>query len=69
MPGGPTADRYPSRRRVLDHVRAAATKTGRVWALSFDMAGMPADRIFDVLTEEWKRLVDAGIMQRPALSA
>ncbi len=65
LPSGPSADRYPSRRRVLDHVRAAATKTGRVWALSFDMSGMRADRIYDVLTEEWKRLVDAGIMRDP----
>lgn len=65
LPGGTSADRYPSRRRVLDHVRAAATATGRVWALSFDIAGSPGDRIFDVLTAEWKRLVDAKIADEP----
>jgi len=29
LPGGPLASRYPSRLRVLNHVRAAALKTGR----------------------------------------
>lgn len=32
LPGGPLADRYASRRQVLDHVIAAAGKTGRVSA-------------------------------------
>ena len=43
----------------------AAGKTGRVWALSFDIAGLSADRIFDVLTAEWKRLVEAKITAGP----
>ena len=34
LPGGPVANRYPSRMRVLNHVRAAALSTGRVWGLS-----------------------------------
>ncbi|MBV9122632.1 MAG: hypothetical protein JO112_04685 [Planctomycetes bacterium] len=58
LPGGPQPRRYPSRLRVLEHVRAAARTTGRVWALSYDIAGMPADRIFDVLTADWKKRVD-----------
>ena len=57
-----THDRnFDSRRRVLSHVRNAAQKTGRTWALSFDIAGAPADRIFDLLTTEWRRLVDEGM--------
>jgi len=35
LPGGPEAAAYPSRFRVLGHVRAAARQTGRVWALSY----------------------------------
>ena len=61
LPGGPSADRYPTRLRVLNHVRAAAKKTGRAWALSYDISGMPTDRIFDVLTADWKKMVDSGI--------
>jgi hypothetical protein len=61
LPGGPYESMYPSRARVLEYVRKAANATGRVWALAFDMAAMPADTLFDVMTAEWKRLVDSGI--------
>lgn len=62
LPGGPNEARYASRRRVLEDVREAAKRSGRVWALAFDMAGMPTDRIFDTMIAEWKRLVDAGVV-------
>jgi hypothetical protein len=65
LPGGPSEDRYASRRRVLEHVRSAAQATGRTWALSFDLADMPADRSFAVLTSEWKRLVDTQVTRDP----
>lgn len=61
LPGAPGQGRYPSRRRVIEHVRAAAEKTGRVWALTFDMTGMKPERIHEVLTAEWKKLVDEGV--------
>lgn len=61
LPGGPLQDRYSSRRRVLNHVREAAEKTGRVWALSYDIAGMPRGTLYDVLTADWKKMVDGGI--------
>lgn len=61
LPGAPGQGRYESRRRVLGHVQAAARQTGRVWALTFDMTGMKPDRIHDVLTAEWKKLVDEGV--------
>jgi hypothetical protein len=63
LPGGPLSNRYPSRLRVLKHVRSAARQTGRVWALSYDIAGMPKERAFEVLTADWKRIVDEGIVQ------
>ncbi len=65
LPGGPGEKRYISRRRVLAYGAEAARKTGRVWALSFDIAGMPVDRIYDVLTAEWKRLMDAKLIGGP----
>ncbi len=65
LPGGPLESRYASRSRVLRNVRAAAQETGRVWAIAFDIAGMPADKIVDVLTREWKKLVSEGITRDP----
>jgi len=61
LPGGPQPNRYPSRRRVLDHVRNAAQKTGRAWGLSYDIAGMPTDRIFGVLTADRKKMVEEQV--------
>ena len=63
LKGGPSQERFPSRMRVLGHVREAARKTGRVWALSYDISGMPQDRIFDVLTADWKKLVDDKVTE------
>ncbi len=60
LQGGPGEALYPSRRRVLEHVRKAAKETGRAWALTFDVSGMPIDRCFDVLTTEWRSLVALG---------
>ena len=65
LPGGPEEAAYPSRLRVLNHVRAAARQTGRVWALSYDIAGMRLERIFDVLTSDWKKMVDAKVLEDP----
>ena len=61
LPGGPVQDRYASRSRVLRNVRTAAQQTGRIWAIAFDIAGMPTGRIFEALASEWKKLVDEGI--------
>ncbi len=63
LPGGPLEDRYASRSRVLQNVRAAAQETGRTWAIAFDIAGLPTEKIFEVLTREWKKLVNEGVTQ------
>jgi hypothetical protein len=63
LPGGPIQERYPSRRRVLGHVREAARQTGRTWALCYDISGMPVDRIFEVVTADWKKLVEEQITE------
>ena len=65
LPGGPIQQLYPSRLQVLRHVAAAARESGRVWAITYDVAGMPADKIFDVLTADWKRMVDDGTVAGP----
>lgn len=61
LPGGPYESSYPSRRRVMEHVRVAAALTGRALAISFDVAAMDPTRTFDVVTAEWRRLVDEGV--------
>jgi len=62
LPGGPGQARYASRGRVLSNVRSAAQQTGRVWAIAFDIAGMPTAGIFETLTREWKKLVAEGVI-------
>ncbi|MBV9469897.1 MAG: hypothetical protein JO316_04285 [Abitibacteriaceae bacterium] len=65
LPGGPQPERYPSRLQVLNHVRTAAQQTGRVWALSYDIAALPTEHIFEVLTNDWKKMVDSKVTQDP----
>ncbi|CAN5899607.1 hypothetical protein BH23PLA1_BH23PLA1_11530 [soil metagenome] len=50
--------RKPSLDQVLAHVRASAAKTGRVYALGYDLSGAREEDIEDLLIEDWKRLVD-----------
>ncbi len=61
LQGGPLSNRYASRMRVLQNVRRAASATRRVWVLTYDIAGMPLEQIFDVVTGDWKRMVSQGI--------
>jgi hypothetical protein len=56
----------PSLDRVLENVRAAATSTGRVYAVCYDMSGMRAERVYERLVADWKRLVDErGVTRDP----
>jgi hypothetical protein len=65
LPAGPFPQQYATHLRVLDHVARAAQQTDRVWAISYDMAQMPGERIFDALTSDWKKLVDDGVASGP----
>jgi hypothetical protein len=48
----------PSGDRVLAHCRAAAAKTGRIYAVCYDLTGAPRDKLYGLLVNDWKRLVD-----------
>ncbi len=48
----------PSFDTVLSHVRQSAQQTGRTYAIGYDLSGAPPDRLYDMLVEDWKRLVD-----------
>jgi hypothetical protein len=50
----------PSFDRVLGFARDAANRTGRVFAVCYDMTGTPEDRIDETLSSDWKKLVDAS---------
>ncbi len=62
LKGGPIPVWYDSTLAVLGHVRRAANQTGRVWAISYDIAAMPPELIYDVVTRDWKDLVDSGVI-------
>jgi hypothetical protein len=56
----------PSASQVLANARAAANATGRVFAVEYDMSGMPTDRLFDQMVNDWRWLVDEmGITTDP----
>jgi len=44
--------------QILNHVRASSVKTGRVYAVCYDLTDAPKDRLYDLLVKDWKRLVD-----------
>jgi hypothetical protein len=44
--------------RVLGYARDAANRTGRVFAVEYDMSGTPPERALDIMQKDWKFLVD-----------
>ena len=52
-----------SHRRITEHIRKSAKETGRVWAISYDVAGMPTEHVYETLVANWKQTVDAGIVK------
>lgn len=61
LPGGPLAQEFEGHREVLGYVREATRSTGRVWAMSYDLAAMPAENAFEAVSSDWKRIVDGGM--------
>ncbi|KAJ3564716.1 hypothetical protein NP233_g8116 [Leucocoprinus birnbaumii] len=54
------------RDEVGDRVREAAEKEGRVFAIMYDVSGVPADRIATVLERDWAHLVRVkGVLDSP----
>lgn len=44
--------------QVLANVRKSASRTGRAFALCYDLTGAPKQNVVDLLIADWKRLVD-----------
>ncbi len=52
--------------RVLGYAAKEAQRTGRVFAVEYDMSGVPTESLFDRITTDWKWLVDEmGITKNP----
>jgi hypothetical protein len=43
---------------ILANVQKSANRTGRAFALCYDLSGAPKDKVFDLLVADWKKLVD-----------
>ena len=43
---------------VLNYARAAANRTGRTFAVTYDMSGQPTNTLLSVMTNDWNRLVN-----------
>src|SRR5262249_19854596 len=57
----------PNDTTVLTNVRDAANRTGRVFALEYDMSGTPTDQVLDRMINDWRWLVDqVGILDNPS---
>jgi hypothetical protein len=44
---------------VLNHVRTAANRTGRTFAITYDMTSAPTNTLFSSLTNDWNLLVNS----------
>ncbi|KZT18216.1 hypothetical protein NEOLEDRAFT_1246545 [Neolentinus lepideus HHB14362 ss-1] len=54
------------RDEVGDRVKEAAEKEGRVFAIMYDVSGVPLDRIEPVIKQDWVHLIrDKGILDSP----
>jgi hypothetical protein len=51
------ASRRGSLDKVLGNVRRSATRTGREWAIMYDLSGMRAGELRSVVMPDWKQLV------------
>ncbi|MBK1881076.1 xylosidase/arabinosidase [Luteolibacter pohnpeiensis] len=43
---------------VMDHVRTAAVKHGRSWAVMYDLSGMNASEVVPLIEQDWQRLLE-----------
>jgi hypothetical protein len=67
FPGQPLANMYPSAMNIVRYVRDAAEKTGRVWAIQYDLAGAKnsPQELFSLITDDWQKMVDGGFVTGP----
>ena len=60
LPGGSNASDYPNVLNTLNNIRAAATSTGRTWALLYDTSGQSATSLATGIETQWENMVNSG---------
>ncbi len=65
MPGGGQQRDYVVVTNVMENVRKAAAATGRTWAYMYDMSGLRANNNISIISNQWVRMVDAGVTSDP----
>jgi hypothetical protein len=54
---------------IMNNVRRAATATGRTWAFMWDMSGfdrrMSKNDVYNIIVNQWKKMVDGGVTGDP----
>ncbi|MBR6389242.1 MAG: hypothetical protein IKS15_03895 [Opitutales bacterium] len=51
---------------VMGNVREAANRTGRIWAIEYDISGCNDDNIFEKISNDWKWCIDEfGLREDP----
>ena len=67
LPGQPNESASPSNMQVIQSVIRATEKTGRVWAISYDLAGAKGtpEEVFEIVKNDWQKMVDSGMATGP----
>jgi hypothetical protein len=67
LPGQPGESAATSHAKVIEYVIASAQKTGRIWALSYDLggAGGTPEEVLEVVKSDLQKMVDSGITTGP----
>jgi len=67
FPGQPVSVGGPAQDDVMAKVISTAGRTGRVWAISYDLAGAKGapDVVFALVADDWQKLVDQGTTAGP----
>lgn len=69
FPGGTQQEDSTTVLTIMHNVRAAATATGRTWAFMWDMSGFgartPKSDVYNIIINQWKRMVDEGVTSDP----
>lgn len=65
FPGGGSQSDSTTVLNIMKNVQKAAKATGRTWAFMWDMSGLSArqsrQQVFDIIINQWKKMVDEGV--------
>ncbi|MES2277881.1 MAG: RICIN domain-containing protein [Bacteroidota bacterium] len=69
FPGGSQEKDTTAMLQIMHNVRKGATATGRTWAFMWDMSGfggrMSKADVYNIMINQWKKMVDEGVATDP----